>query len=99
MFLIDTNILSELVKKKPNKNLIGRLENVPSASLFTATICIMELRYGALRMVNGADLWAMIQKRIISKLQLLNFTKKRLKQPKCYVNYILLESPLGSRTL
>ena len=71
MYLLDTNILSELVKKNPNKKLIDRLETVPSASLYTASICVMELRYGTLRMENGADLWAKIQNKIISKLQIL----------------------------
>lgn len=49
MYLLDTNIISEFLKKKPNKNLIGKVEAVPAASLYTASICVMELRYGALR--------------------------------------------------
>ena len=34
MYLLDTNILSELPKKSPNKNLILRLEGIPLASLY-----------------------------------------------------------------
>ena len=56
MYLLDTNILSELVKKNPNRNLINRLEPVPSAFLYTASICVMELRYGALRMGNRLNI-------------------------------------------
>ncbi len=73
MYLLDTNIISEFVKKKPNKNLIGKVEAVPSASLYTASICVMELRYGALRMPGRADLWDNIEQRIISKLTILDF--------------------------
>ena len=73
MYLLDTNILSELVKKNPNRNLINRLEPVPSAFLYTASICVMELRYGALRMENRLDLWTKIQERIISKVRILDF--------------------------
>ena len=74
MYLIDTNILSELVKKTPNKNLIGKLKDVPSASLYTASVCVMELRYGALRRGNPEDLWLKIQQRIISKVRILDFS-------------------------
>jgi predicted nucleic acid-binding protein len=76
MYLLDTNILSELVKKTPNKNLRGKLKKVPSASLYTASICIMELRYGALRRENSGALWSKIQESIVSKLQVLAFGYK-----------------------
>ena len=73
MYLLDTNIISEFVKKKPSKNLIDKVGAVPSASLYTASICVMELRYGALRMPGRADLWGNIEQRIISKLTILDF--------------------------
>jgi len=76
MYLLDTNILSELLKKSPNKNLILRLEGIPLASLYTASICVMELKYGALRRGNPADLWSKIEKSILSKVQILNFSYK-----------------------
>lgn len=76
MYLLDTNILSELVKKDPNRNLINRLEGIPSASLYTASICVMELRYGVLRRGNPSDLWSRIEKLILSKLRILNFSYK-----------------------
>ena len=76
MYLLDTNIVSELVKKIPNKNLRDKLEKVPSASLYTTSICIMELRYGALRREDGDALWSRIQESIISKLRVLAFGYK-----------------------
>ena len=48
MYLLDTNILSELVKRKPTRNLMRKLGLAPPASLYTASVCVMELRYGAL---------------------------------------------------
>ena len=74
MYLLDTNIISEFVKKKPNENLIDKVGAIPSACLYTASICVMELRYGALRMPGCADLWGNIEQRIISKLTILDFT-------------------------
>jgi len=47
MYLLDTNILSELVKKCPNHNLLQHLQSNPSQSLFTSCICVMELRFGS----------------------------------------------------
>jgi tRNA(fMet)-specific endonuclease VapC len=76
MYLLDTNILSELVKKGPNRNLINRLEGILSASLYTASICVMELRYGVLRRGNPSDLWSRNEKSILSKLRILNFSYK-----------------------
>jgi tRNA(fMet)-specific endonuclease VapC len=74
VYLIDTNILSELVKKTPNDNLIVKINDVPSASLYTASVCVMELRYGALRRGNPEDLWLNIQQRIVSKVRILDFS-------------------------
>jgi predicted nucleic acid-binding protein len=76
MFLLDTNILSELMKRQPSAKLIERLNAIPIGSLCTASVCVMEMRYGALRVPNSEDLWNKIQKRILSKLTVMNFTYK-----------------------
>ena len=52
MYLIDTNLLSELIKKNPDSNFMATLRITPTAALFSASICIMELRYGALKRGN-----------------------------------------------
>lgn len=96
MYLLDTNILSELVKKNPNKHLIGRLETLPSATLYTASVCVMELRYGALRTGNRFDLWARIQKHIISKLRILDFTyREALKAAEILFELHSVGRPIG----
>jgi predicted nucleic acid-binding protein len=76
MYLLDTNILSELVKKNPNRNLIIRLESIPLASPCTTSICVMELRYGVLRRENPSDLWSKIEKSILLKIRILDFSYK-----------------------
>ena len=73
MFLLDTNIISELIKKEPSPCLLERMEDVPDASLYTASVCAMELRFGALRVPNSEVLWTKIQKRILSRIQILSF--------------------------
>lgn len=73
MFLLDTSIISELIKKEPSPCLLKRMEDVPDASLYTASVCAMELRFGALRVPNSEVLWTKIQKRILSRIQILSF--------------------------
>jgi predicted nucleic acid-binding protein len=73
MFLLDTSIISELIKKEPSPCLLERMEDVPDASLYTASVCAMELRFGALRVPNSEVLWTKIQKRILSRIQILSF--------------------------
>ena len=76
MYLMDTNILSEIIKINPNKNFIERLKTIPSAALFTATICVMEMRYGASKRGNLSDLWPRIEQHVLSKVRVLNFSYK-----------------------
>ena len=96
MFLLDTNIISELMKKQPRPNLLERLQNCPSSSLCTATVCVMELRYGALRVPNSDPLWTKIQKRILSKLTIINFTyKEALKAAEVLAHLHSTGQPIG----
>jgi|WetSurSiteA1Bulk_404760.scaffolds.fasta_scaffold232004_1 predicted nucleic acid-binding protein len=73
MFLLDTNIISELIKKQPNPYLFERMKEIPSTALHTASVCAMELRFGALRVPNSEALWTRIQKRILARIQILPF--------------------------
>ena len=96
MFLLDTNIISELMKKQPSPNLLERLQNCPASSLCTATVCVMELRYGALRVPNTEALWTKIQKRILSKLTVMNFTyKEALKAAELLAHLYSTGQPIG----
>jgi tRNA(fMet)-specific endonuclease VapC len=96
VYLIDTNILSELVRKTPNKNLIAKIEGVPSTSLYTATVCVMELRYGALRRGNLGDLWLKIQQHIVSKLRILDFSyNEALKAAEVLYELYSIGKPIG----
>lgn len=45
-FLLDTNVVSELAKTRPNSKVIAWLESVPSADLFLSVITLGEIRKG-----------------------------------------------------
>ncbi|MBI4763086.1 MAG: PIN domain-containing protein [Deltaproteobacteria bacterium] len=72
MFLLDTNILSELVKKKPNPNLLSRLSSLPIHTLFTSIICLMELRYGSALRSDFDSFWSKIVGQVISQVQVIS---------------------------
>ena len=48
-YLLDTDTLSNPLKKRPSSSLLRRLAEVPTAQQFTSTITIGEMVYGAHR--------------------------------------------------
>ena len=47
MFLLDTDILSNLVRKKPPTALVEKIASVPKGQQFTSIITLGELVFGA----------------------------------------------------
>ena len=45
-YLLDTNVISELVSLKPNKNVINWFEKIPTKSFFLSVLTIGEIRKG-----------------------------------------------------
>lgn len=70
-YLLDTNVLSELVRKHPSPGVVERLEAVPAAQLHTSSVCVMELRFGTARRPNGATLWARIRRDVLGRVTIL----------------------------
>jgi len=70
-FLLDTNVLSEVIKKRPDSGVLERLGSVPAEDLFTSVICVTELRYGAMRHPRGAKIWERIESEILPRVQVL----------------------------
>jgi tRNA(fMet)-specific endonuclease VapC len=50
MYLLDTDILSNLLKRSPTPGLVSKLAIVPAERLFTSSITLSELVYGAYRL-------------------------------------------------
>lgn len=53
MILLDTNVISELVRPQPDPAVEAYLARQIRRSLFTAAVCIAEIRYGLARMPVG----------------------------------------------
>jgi len=76
MYLLDTNILSELIKRHPNSHLLSKLGSKPAHSLFTSSICMMELRFGSALRDDFEAFWQKIAKEIISRVNIVPVGEK-----------------------
>ncbi len=73
MYLLDTNILSELIKKRPNPYFLTKILSKPSQSLFTSSICVFELRFGSALRNDFHAFWTKIMNEIIARITVLPF--------------------------
>ena len=74
MYLLDTDVLSNLLKRAPSMALISNLAAVPAESQYTSSITLGELLYGARRRGALADnLLAQIETRLLPELPVLPF--------------------------
>ncbi len=79
-YLLDTNLISELFKKKPSSSVIDRVTSVEADRVFTSAICAMELRYGTQRHPNGRKLWRQISDSVFPRIRVLPLRFNEAKQ-------------------
>ena len=70
-YLLDTNVISELMRKRPAETVLERLGRIRDHELHTSSICVMELRFGAVRHPRGRPLWERVQKKILPRFSIL----------------------------
>ncbi len=75
MYLLDTTALSEPLRRRPHPRFIEELRRVPADALYTSSVCVMELRYGATRK-GDTNLWDRIHSEILEHVQILPFGKE-----------------------
>jgi hypothetical protein len=56
LFLLDTNIISELLKRTPDAKVVSRVNRETASNLFISSINVFELRFGAAKSVKPASL-------------------------------------------
>lgn len=71
MYLLDTNILSEFVRRTPSASLMEALRRRSPETLSTSCICVMELRHGAVRTQSPNALWSRIESLILKRVSVL----------------------------
>src|SRR5712691_11052474 len=73
MYLLDTNALSELLKKRPKPQFLARLRLHPAEMFFTSSICVMELRHESRRREDHSVFWQRITHEVLSRVTVLDF--------------------------
>lgn len=74
MYLLDTDILSNLLRRAPSTTLITKLASVPAEQQFTSSITLGELFYGAHRLrERSADLLRRLEETVLPNLPVLPF--------------------------
>ncbi|WAC43350.1 type II toxin-antitoxin system VapC family toxin [Pseudomonas sp. SL4(2022)] len=53
MILLDTNVLSELMRAKPAPEVLAWIDAQPTSQLFISSITVAEILYGIARMADG----------------------------------------------
>ena len=69
-YLLDTNVLSEILKKRPEPRVVGRLRATAARSLFTSVVCVTELRYGSARHPQRG-LWDRIAREALARIRIV----------------------------
>ena len=49
MFLFDTDVITNVLKKRPSRNLLDRLSGIPAHDQYISTITVSEIVYGAVK--------------------------------------------------
>ena len=53
-YLLDTNVISELITNSPNKNVVSFLERLNEQDLYLSVITIGEIKFGIEKLKDGA---------------------------------------------
>jgi len=61
MIILDTNVLSALMRQSADKKVVGWLDKQPRTSIWTSSITILEIRYGLQILPGGKRRSALIQ--------------------------------------
>ncbi len=73
MFLLDTDVLSNLIKRDPSARLLRRLASVPPEHQHTSAITVGELLYGAYRSVRAEHFLMLLDQRVWPHVAILPF--------------------------
>ena len=76
MYLFDTDTLSNIVKRRPSKQLLNRLQGLPMGLQYTTSINIGEIYYGACRTRQRDQIIKAFEAHVFTNVTILPFDKK-----------------------
>jgi predicted nucleic acid-binding protein len=76
MFLFDTDVLSNIIKRKPSDVLIDKLQTVPKKSQYTSSINIGEIYYGAYKSNRRDQILKAFEESVFPNINVLFFDEE-----------------------
>jgi tRNA(fMet)-specific endonuclease VapC len=73
MFIFDTDIYTNVMRKIPSETLLNRLKKVPRRDQFTTTITIGEVYYGLIKASNRTSLLKLFEAALLPRATILPF--------------------------
>ena len=73
MFIFDTDIYTNVIRKIPSETLINRLKKVPRRDQFTTTITIGEVYYGIMKVSDKTKLLKLFEDVLLPRATILSF--------------------------
>ena len=73
MFIFDTDIYTNVMRKAPSETLLNRLKEVPRRDQFTTTITIAEVYYGLVKASNRTRLLKLFEDVLLPRATILPF--------------------------
>jgi predicted nucleic acid-binding protein len=68
VYLLDTNIVSEVLRRQPDPKVIARLRQVEPAKVHSSVITLFELRFGSMLRQDEVEFWQKIEEEILPLL-------------------------------
>jgi predicted nucleic acid-binding protein len=65
MYLLDTNVLSELIRKRPDPGVVARAELLDQRDCFASEVTLFELRYGAMLRDDAKAFWQLLCEQVL----------------------------------
>ena len=73
MFIFDTDIYTNVIRKIPSEKLLNRLRKIPRRDQFTTTITIAEVYYGLMKASNRKRLLELFESVLLPRATILTF--------------------------
>ena len=73
MFIFDTDIYTNVMRKVPSGTLLNRLKKIPRRDQFTTTITIAEVYYGVMKASNRSRLLKLFEDLLLPRATILPF--------------------------
>ena len=72
MYLLDTNIVSEVLRRRPDPKVIARLSQVQPEEIYASVITLFELRFGSMLRDDASKFWQKIEAEILPLVRWLD---------------------------